>query len=88
MVEVLLLLAWIRPEVFVVCHSLAEARGNTMQDDVYQVVDKHPGIDIQSIDIYQVFRYSTCLFQNTDLVKSPAWLVIITIVLSSCDCNS
>ena len=57
--------------IFVVCHSLAEARGDTWQDDVDQLIVTHFGIDIESIDIVQVFLDSTCLFEITDLVKSP-----------------
>ena len=51
-------------------HGLAEARGNTVSDDVDQLVVRHLGIDIQSINILQEFMDSTCLFQITVLVKS------------------
>ena len=62
------------------CHGLAEARGDTVQDDVDQVVVSHLGIDIQSINILQEFMDSTCLFQITDLVKSRVWLIVVAIV--------
>ena len=53
------------------CYGLAEARGDTVQDNVDEVVICHLGIDIESIDIIQVFLDSTCLFEITALVKSP-----------------
>ena len=38
-------------------------------------------IDIESIDIIQVFLYSTCLVEITDLVKSPVRLVMVALEL-------
>ena len=40
----------------------------------------HLGIYIESIDVVQVFLHSTCLFEVTDLVKSPVWLIVVGIV--------
>ena len=39
---------------------MVEARSDTIQDDIAQVVVGHLGIDIESIDIVQVFLDSTC----------------------------
>ena len=49
--EVLLPLRWVLAEVLVICHTLVEARGNTIQDDIDQEVIRHLSIDIESIDI-------------------------------------
>ena len=62
-------------------HGLAEARGNTIQDDVDQVMVSHLSIYIKSIDIVPVFLHSTCLFEIPDHVKSPIWLAVVIIVL-------
>ena len=61
-------------------HGLAEARGDTVQDDIDEVMVSHFGIDIQSIDVIQVFLDSTCLFEITYLIKSPVRLIMVTIV--------
>ena len=53
------------------CHGLAQARRDTIPDDGDKVVICHLGIDIESIDIVQLFLHSTCLLKITDLVKSP-----------------
>ena len=60
-------------------HSLAETRGDTVQDDVDKVMVSHLGMDIESIDIVHVFLHSTCLLEITDFVKSSVWLVMVTI---------
>ena len=78
--EFLLPLGWVRTDVFVMCHGLAEAKDDTVQDDVDQVVVGHLSIDIKSIDIIQVFLDSTCLFEVTDFVKSPVWRIVVAIV--------
>ena len=62
------------------CHGLAEARGDTVQDDIDQVVVCYLSIDIKSIDIIQIFLDSPYLFEVKCLVKSPVWLPIVTIV--------
>ena len=62
------------------CHGLAEARGNTVQDDVDEVMVSQLGVDIESIDIVQGFLDSTCLFEITYLIKSPVWLIMVAIV--------
>ena len=80
MKEILLPLRLFRAEFFVTCHGLAEARGNTVQNDVDEVMVSYLGVDIASIDIVQLFLHSTCLFEITDLVKSPVRLVMVTIV--------
>ena len=49
--EFLLPLGWVKAEVFPVCQSLAEARVDTLQDDINQVVVSHLGMDIKSTDI-------------------------------------
>ena len=81
MEEVLLPLGWVRTEVLVICHGLAEARGDIVQDDIDEMIVSHLGIDIKSIDIIQVFLDSTCLFEITYLVKSPVRLIVVAIVL-------
>ena len=85
--ECFLPLGWVRTEDFVMCHGLAEARRDTVQDDIDEVVVRHLGIDIESIDIIQVFLYSTCLFEITYLVKSPVWLIVVAIVFPNGDCD-
>ena len=67
----LLPLEWVRTEVFIVSHALVQARGDTVLDDIDKVMVTHLGIDIESIDIVQLFLHSTCLLKITDLVKSP-----------------
>ena len=79
--EFLLPLGWVTTEVFVMCHGLAEARGDTVQDDINKMMVSHLGIDIKSINIVQVFLDSTCLLEITDLNKSPVPLVIVATVL-------
>ena len=58
-----------------------EARSDMVQDEVDQVVVSHLGIDMESINITQVFLDSTCLFEITDLVESSVWLIMVTILL-------
>ena len=60
------------------CYSMAEAMGNTVQDDIDQVIVSHLGIDIKFIDIVEVFLDSPCLFEITELIKRPVLLLIIT----------
>ena len=81
--EFLLSLGWVLMEVFLMCHSLAEARGDTVQDDIDEMMVTHLGIDIESIDIMQVFLDSTCLFEIVDHIKSTVWHVVITMALSN-----
>ena len=63
-------------------HSLTDARGDTIENGVDLVMVCYLGIDIASIDMVQVFLYSTSLLEITYLVKSPVWLKVVTIVLS------
>ena len=81
MEEFLLPFGWVRAKVFVVCHGLAEARGDTISDDIDQVMVSQLGIYIKSINIIPVFLNSTCLFEITDLVNGPVQLIVIAIVL-------
>ena len=69
--EFLLLVRWVRTKVFIVHHSLIQARGDAVQDNVDKVMICHLSIDIISIKIVQVFLESTCLLEITDLVESP-----------------
>ena len=85
--EFFLPLGWVRTEVVVMCHGLAEARGDTVQDDIDEVMVSYLGIDIESIDIIQVFLDSTCLLEITYLVKSPVWLVMVAIVFPNGGCD-
>ena len=73
-------LGWIRAEVLVMCHGLAETRSDTVQDDVNELVICHLGTHIESIDIIQVFLHSTCVLEITYVVKSPVWLIVVAIV--------
>ena len=61
-------------------YGLVETKDNTIQEDVDKVVVYHSGIDIESINILQVFLDSTCSFEITYLVESPVWLIIVAIV--------
>ena len=63
------------------CHGLAEARGDTVQDDIDEVIVHNLGTEIESIVVIEVFLNRTCLFEISDLVTSPVWLVVIVIVL-------
>ena len=72
---------WIRAKVFVMCHSLAETRGYTVQNNIDQVTHSHLAIDIKFIDIVQVFLDIISLFEITNPIKSPVQLVMVTIVL-------
>ena len=76
----LLPLGQVRKEVFVMCHGLAEVSGDAIQDNIDEVMVGYLGIDIESIDIIQVFLDSTCVFEITYLVKSPVRLIVVTIV--------
>ena len=53
------------------CHSLAETKGDTVQEYVEKVAVDHLGIVIAAIDIVQVSLDSTCLSEITYLIKSP-----------------
>ena len=63
------------------CYGLAEARSDTVQDDVDQMMIRQLDIDIESIDIVQVFLHSTCLLEIPDFIKSPVQLVVVPIDL-------
>ena len=63
------------------CYSLLEVRLNNIQDEVDYVVVSYLGIGIESIDMILVFLNSTCLFEISDLVKSPVWHVVVAIEL-------
>ena len=47
----------------------------------------HLGIDIESIDIVQVFLHSSCLLEIADLVKSSVRLIMVTIVFPNGVCD-
>ena len=47
------------------------------------MIVSHLDIDIKSIDMFQVFLRSTSLFKIADLIKSPVWLIVVAIVLST-----
>ena len=66
--EFFLPIAGVRAEVFIVCHSLGQARADTVQNDIDQVVVCHLGIDIKSVNIVQVLLDSTCLFEISYLI--------------------
>ena len=70
----------VRMEIFIVCDDLVEARSGTVQNNIIKFIVCHLGIDIESINIIQVFSNSTCLFEITDLVQSPMWLIVGMIV--------
>ena len=77
------------------CYSLVETRGYMVPDNIDQVVIGHLGMDIEPINIILVFLNSTPFPEIADLVESPAWLVVVAMVLSncvldlfSCTCNS
>ena len=72
--EFLLPLGWVRTEVFVMCHGLAEARSDTVEDDVDQVVVDHLSIDIKSIDIIQVFWTVPVCLRSLTLLKALSGL--------------
>ena len=50
------------------CHALAEASGEMVQDNDDKVIVSHLGKDIESIDVVELFLDSTSLFEMTDLV--------------------
>ena len=83
MEEFLLPSGSVRAEVLIVCHSLAEMKHDTFQDDVDKVIVSYPAIDIKSINIMHVFPDCTYLFEIADLVKSPVQLVVVVIGLSN-----
>ena len=68
-------------------HNLAEARVDTVLDDVYEIVACYLDINIESIDIFEVFVNSTCLFEIANLIMSPVWLIVVVIVLSNGVCD-
>ena len=62
------------------CHGLAQARSDTVQDDVDLVVVGHLDMHINSIDIAEVYLDRTHLLAITDLVNNPVQLVLATII--------
>ena len=62
------------------CYSLTELRGDTIQDDINEVMVSHLGIDIESIDDVHVFLDSPCVLEITDLIQSPVQLTVVGIV--------
>ena len=68
-------------DLFIMCHGLAEASGDTIQNDIDKVLLSHINIDIKSIDIIQVFLNSTCLTKIIDFIERPVWHVVVTIVV-------
>ena len=58
-----------------------EARDNTMQDNINEMVGYHLGIDIESIDIVQILLDNTCLPEITDLLEGPVQQIVVAIVL-------
>ena len=66
--------------VLIVCYSLAEARGDTLQEDVDWVVVSHLGTDIESSNILQVLLDSTGLLDIPNLIKSPVQHIVVAIV--------
>ena len=62
------------------CDGLCDARGDTIQDDITQVVVSRLGMTILHIDIVQVLLYSTCLFKITNVVESSVWLILVGII--------
>ena len=77
-------LGWIGAKVFIMCHSLTKVKADTIQDEIDQVMIHNFEVDIESIDIIQVFLDSTCILEITDLVVSPIWLIVVAIVLPNC----
>ena len=65
------------------CHSLVKARGDTVPDDINQVMVSHLGPSIKSTDIIVVFLDRTYLFAIIDPVKSPVWLLVVATVFSN-----
>ena len=74
MEEFLFPLGWVSMNVFVACHGLAEAKGNSIQDDIDQMFVTHLGIDSQSMNIVQVFLDSAYFFDIPNLVKALSGL--------------
>ena len=62
------------------CHSLVEARGDTIKDHIDKVMVSHLAADIEPNNIVQVFLHNAHLLEITDLVKSPVRLVMVAIV--------
>ena len=83
MKESQLAFALVRVEVCTLCHKLLEARGNTVQDTVDEVMVHYLSITIVSIDIILVLLDTTCLLEITDLAKGPVWLIVVAIVFSN-----
>ena len=78
--EFLLPLGWVGAEVFILRLGLAKARNDALWNDVDQVVVSYLAIEIKAIDIASVFLDSTCVLEIPDFVKSPLWLVVVTII--------
>ena len=67
----------VKVERFIVFHSLAKPRADTIPDNADKVVVPHPTIDIESIRIVHIFWDCIRLFEITNLVKTPGCLVIV-----------
>ena len=70
---------WVGTEGLVVCYGLTKMRSDAVQDDIDEVVVCLLGIDIESIDMVQVFLNSNCFFEIADFVKSLVWLAMVAI---------
>ena len=75
-------LGWSRGEFPEVCHGLAHTRGNTIHDEIVNMLVHHLGIDVESIDIIKVCLHHIYLPTITNLIKSYMQLVPVSIVFS------
>ena len=50
------------------------------QNDIPQLMFRHIGTDIESMNIFQVFLNCTCLPEITQRVKSSIWVVVVAMV--------
>ena len=81
MTEYLVPLRWVKGEVFIMYHGLAQARCDTLQEHLHKMMVRHLSINIKYINLILLFLECTSLVEITDLVKSPVRFIVVPIVL-------
>ena len=61
-------------------YSLAKARGDTVQQDIAEMVVGHLGTDIESIHMFRVFFVNTSLYEIANVIKHPVRLIVVALV--------
>ena len=62
------------------CHRYSKARGDTIEDNVDEVVVCHASIDIEGVDFGKVLLNCTSLSKGYNLIVGFVGLVVVTII--------